>query len=106
VNRGGHLLDGNGLREMLADPGYGFGHTVYAGFGRSDLGDACANRRAKQPNQDFVDHERAEEVRILRPGHQCQQARHGFDDVVGGPSDIEPTLGGVTPSRRFARETS
>jgi hypothetical protein len=61
---------------------------VYAGFRLSDLGDACANRRAKQPNQDFVNHKRAEQVRIFRPGHQIQQARHGFDDGVGRVSDI------------------
>ena len=61
-------------------------------FGVSDLRDTAADRRAQQTNQDLVDDERSEEIRILGPGHQVEQARDGVDDVVGRAPDIEPTI--------------
>jgi hypothetical protein len=81
-----------GCAKMLAYPGHGFGNPLHSGLRLSDLGDTSANRRAQQTNQDLVDHERSEEVRILRPGHQIQQARHGVDDGVGRASDIQPAI--------------
>ena len=58
----------------------------------SDLRDTAADRRAQQTNQDLVDDERSEQIRILRPGHQVEQARDRVDDVVGRASDIQPTI--------------
>ena len=58
----------------------------------SDLRDTVANRRAQQTNQDLVDDERSEQIRILGPGHQVEQARHRVDDVVGRASDIQPAI--------------
>ena len=61
-------------------------------FGCSNLGDPGPDRSAQQANQDLVDHERSEQVGVLRPAHQIQQARHGFDDGVGRASDIQPAI--------------
>ena len=58
----------------------------------SDLSDTVADGRAQQTNQDLVDDERSEEIRILGPGHQVEQARDRVDDVVGRAPDIQPTI--------------
>ena len=50
------------------------------------------NGRPQQTNQQFVDHERSEQVRILRLGHQVEQARHRLDDAVGRAPDVEPAI--------------
>ena len=71
-----------------------FGNPLHAGLRLSDLGDTAADRRAQQTNQDLVDDERSEEVRILGLGHQFEQARDGVDDVVGRASDIQPAIVG------------
>ena len=92
VGRSGHLLDGDGLGEMFAYPGHGLGDPVHSGLRLSDLGDTSTNRTAQQTNQDLVDHQRSEEVRVCRPGHQIQQSRHRVDDGVGRLPDVEPAI--------------
>ena len=77
---------------MLAYPGYGFGNPLDSGLRLPDLGDTTANRGAQQTNQNLVDDERSEEVRILCLGHQIEQARHGVDDCVGRASDVQPAI--------------
>ena len=45
----------------------------------------------QQTNQDLVDDQRPEKLRILRLGHQVEQARHRVDDVIGRAPDIQAT---------------
>ena len=56
-----------------------------------DLRDTRADRRSQQTNQDLVDDQRPEKIRILRLSHQVEQARHRVDDVIGRAPDIEAT---------------
>jgi hypothetical protein len=54
--------NGDGLREMGAYPGHGFGNPVDSGLGFSDLGDTSTNWCPQQTNQDLVDNQRSEEI--------------------------------------------
>jgi len=45
ANRGGHLIDGHGLREMRANPGHGFGDPIHSRLRLSDLGHASSYGR-------------------------------------------------------------
>ena len=58
----------------------------------ANLSDPAAEGRAQQTNQNLVDHERSEEIRILRPRHQVEQARDRVNDVVGRTADIESAI--------------
>ena len=88
MDRRGHLLDRDGLREMRADPGHGFANPPHFRLRVPDLSDTRADRRAQQTNQDLVDDQRPEKIRILRMGHEIEQARHRVDDVVGRAPEI------------------
>lgn len=45
---------------------------MHAGFRFADLGDTSTNRREQQTNQNLIDHERSEEIRVLCPDHEIQ----------------------------------
>ena len=68
----GHVLDRDGLRKMRAYPGDGFGNPLDAGLRVANLRDTSADGRAQQTNQDLVDDEWSEEIRIFRVGHQFE----------------------------------
>ena len=89
MDRRGHLLDRDGLREMRADPRHGFADPPHFRLRVPDLSDTRADRRSQQTNQDLVDDQRAEKIRILGMGHEIEQARHRVDDVVGGAPEIQ-----------------
>ena len=76
---------------MRADPGHGFANPLHVRLRVPDLSDARADRRSQQTNQDLVDDQRPEKIRILRLGHQVEQARHRVDDVIGRAPDIQAT---------------
>ena len=77
---------------MRAYPGHGARNPLHAGLRLTNLRDAASNRRAKQANQDLVDDERSEEVRVLRLCHQLEQARHRIDDAVGRLPHVQPAI--------------
>jgi hypothetical protein len=77
MNGCGHLLDRDRLREVLADPGHGGANQPDLGFRAPDLRDPRADRCPQQPDQDFVDDERAEQRGLFGIRRQVEQARHG-----------------------------
>ena len=81
-----------GCAKCARIQGHGFGHPLHSRLRVPDLSDTAADRRAQQTNQDLVDDQRSEKIRILRPGHQVEQARDRVDDVIGRASDIQPTI--------------
>jgi hypothetical protein len=72
---------------MRADPGDRFGNPLDPRLRVSDLRHTVADGRAQQTNEDLVDDERSEKIRILRLSHQVEQARYRVDDVIGRASD-------------------
>ena len=91
MDRRGHFLDGDRLREMRADPGHGFTNALHFRLRVPDLSDTRTDRRSQQTNQDLVDDQRPEKIRILRLGHQVEQPRHRVDDAIGRAPDIQAT---------------
>ena len=64
VGRSGHLLDGDGLREISRIQATALADPVHSGLRLSDLGDTSTNRTAQQTDQDLVDHQRSEEIGV------------------------------------------
>ena len=53
-----------GCEKLLAQPGDGLCNSVHTGFGETHLSDANPDRAAQQPDQNLIDHQRGEELRI------------------------------------------
>ncbi len=66
-----------------------FGHSLHSRLCVADLRDPVADGGPQQSNQDLVDDQRSEKLRILRLRHQVEQARHRVDDVIGRAPDIQ-----------------
>ena len=57
---------------MRAYPGDGFGNLLDSGLRIANLSDPAADGCAQQTNQDLVDDEWSEEMRIFRVGQQFE----------------------------------
>ena len=60
-----------------------------ARLGLTDLRHPRTDRRTQQTDDDLVDDERPEHLRLFRVGHQVEQSGHRIDDAVGRVADVE-----------------
>jgi len=86
VHKRGELLDVDALIVVRAQPRHRFRDALHARIGLPDRRDAAAHRTAQQADQELVDHERREELRIGLPRHELEQARRGVEQLdIGLP---------------------
>ena len=73
VGQIGQVIERDGLREVLAHPRHGRGHATDARLLLADLRDTRAGRTEQQPDEDLVDDQRREELRL--PGWAIESTR-------------------------------
>ena len=86
------LFDFHGLGEIGAQPRDGFRHAVHAGFRPADLGHPDPDGTAEQPDQDLLDDEGGEQLRLPGLRHQFEQPCRGVDDPQVDRADVDATV--------------
>src|SRR6476661_5576503 len=74
---------------MRANPAHGLTDALNARLGLSDLRHSRPNRRTQQTDDDLVDDERPQHLRLFRIRHQVEQSCHRIHETVRRVADVE-----------------
>ena len=69
-----------GCAKCCAHPRHGLGDALDARLRQANLGDAAADRTSQETNENLVDDERGEQLRVGGFRHQLDEARRRVDD--------------------------